>query len=54
MLKIIGSFLLGVYVGQEYGKLVPNVKNVADEILTDIKRTEFYKDINERYFKKNK
>lgn len=39
MLNYIGSFLLGVYVGQEYGTIIPRVKTVFKKIMEQIKES---------------
>ncbi len=43
MLQSIMSFLLGVYVGQEFGNNIPNVKNKTIELLHEFEKTDFYK-----------
>ena len=43
MYQIVCSFLFGVYIGQEYGKNIPNVKDKTSEILDEIKKSELYK-----------
>lgn len=48
MLRIIGGFVAGVFVGQEYGNKLPK----ADHIIKEIKQTESYKKI-EQILKKN-
>jgi hypothetical protein len=45
MIKYIVSFVFGVYIGQEYGSLVPNVKNRTIEALKQIKESDFYKEV---------
>lgn len=45
MIRSLVAFVLGVYVGQEYGNIIPNVKNKTYELLEDFKKTEFYKDV---------
>ena len=42
MLKLIGTFILGVYVGQEYSSQIPNVKYKSLELLTEFKNSEFF------------
>ena len=36
-------FLTGIYVGQEYGNTIPNVKNYMIKSYNDFKNTDFYK-----------
>jgi len=43
MFQSIVSFLLGVYVGQEFGNNIPNVKNKTFELLQEFEKTDFYK-----------
>ena len=52
MLRLIGAFLLGVYVGQEYGKQIPDVKDKTMELYSEFKRTELYKSLEEKLKKK--
>lgn len=52
LIKHTITFLFGIYIGQEYGKYIPNVKNKTVEYFTEFKKTEFYKKIRED-FKKN-
>lgn len=54
MLKILGSFLFGVYIGQEYGRMIPSVKIITKELYEDFCNTELYKSLDEKYNKKNK
>lgn len=42
MIRIIGVFLLGVYIGQEYGKDIPNVNKKTLEIMQLFRNTEIY------------
>lgn len=53
MFRTIAVFILGVYVGQEYGNLIPNVKVKGEEFYDNLLETEFYKKISED-FKKNR
>ncbi len=45
MLRYIVSFVFGVYIGQEYGVLVPNVKHKTIDMLKQIKESDFYKEV---------
>lgn len=45
MLRIIGAFVVGVYVGQEYGNQIPSVKTKAVEMVTLFKESDLYKAI---------
>lgn len=42
MFQSIVSFLFGVYIGQEFGNNIPNVKNKTLEMLKEFEKTEFY------------
>ena len=42
MLQNIISFLIGVYVGQEFGQQIPNVKDKTTELCKEFQKTEFY------------
>lgn len=37
MLDYIATLILGVYVGQEFGHMIPNVKTVCMKVLEQIK-----------------
>lgn len=52
MVKYSIAFLLGVYVGQQYGNALPNLKKKYEEIYENFKQSEFYKKINEDINKK--
>lgn len=52
LIKHTITFLFGIYVGQEYGKYIPNVKNKAMEYFKELKKTELYMKL-ENDFKKN-
>ena len=58
MLRMTIAFIAGVYVGQEYGKLIPNVKAKTLEYITEFKKSDIYKkmteDVNEEKEKKKK
>lgn len=41
------AFIFGVYVGQEYGKMIPNVKMKTYELLESLRETDLYRDITE-------
>lgn len=43
MLRSLFIFAVGVYIGQEYGTLIPNVKIKTYEAFDNIRRTELYK-----------
>jgi len=47
MIRTLCVFIFGVYVGQEYGNLIPNVKSKTYEVFENFKTTELYKKINE-------
>lgn len=42
MIRIVGVFLLGVYIGQEYGTNIPNINKKSIEIIEVLKQTEIY------------
>lgn len=46
-IKYTVTFLTGVYIGQEYGKTIPNVKLYTLELYNQFKNSEFYKKLNE-------
>jgi len=52
MLRLLGAFFLGVYVGQEYGKQIPNVKNTSLELYGEFQKTELYQSLDEKLKKK--
>lgn len=43
MFRTLAIFVLGVYVGQEYGDVIPNVKSKTEEFYDKFTETEFYK-----------
>jgi hypothetical protein len=47
MIKIVIAFVTGVYIGQEYGKLIPNVKNESVKKYEEFINSDFYKKIKE-------
>jgi hypothetical protein len=51
MMRILIVFIAGVYIGQEYGNTIPNVKIKSYELYESFKRTEFYKKISEDFKK---
>ena len=42
MFQNIISFIIGVYIGQEFGQQIPNVKEKSIEIFSEFQKTEFY------------
>lgn len=46
MIRTLFVFIFGVYIGQEYGNLIPNVKIKTYEVFENFKTTELYKKIN--------
>ena len=46
----IGYLIVGVYVGQEYGKQLPNVKIEATKLFDEFQKSDLYKNLT----KKNK
>ena len=47
MIRTLCIFLFGIYIGQEYGNLIPNVKSKTYEAYNNFKTTDLYKKINE-------
>lgn len=45
MFRTLAIFIFGVYVGQEYGNVIPNVKLKSEEFYDKFTETEFYKKI---------
>ena len=45
MLRTLIVFVAGVYIGQEYGNTIPNVKMKSYELYESFKAMEFYKKI---------
>lgn len=43
MLRSLFIFALGVYVGQEYGTLIPSVKLKTYEAFDNFRQTDLYK-----------
>jgi hypothetical protein len=50
MLRLIGVFLLGVYVGQEF-KNIPNINKHTNNIYETLKKTEIYNILSRDYKK---
>ena len=48
MLKYASSFIFGIFIGQEYGNKIPNIKSSTIEIIKEIKKSEIYKTINDQ------
>lgn len=51
MFRTIAVFILGVYVGQEYGNVIPNVKSKGSEMFDEFSQTNFYKKLSEDFKK---
>jgi hypothetical protein len=49
MIRLIGGFLLGVYVGQEYN--FPSITKNTNNIYTLLKKTEIYNILSRDYKK---
>jgi hypothetical protein len=47
MFRSLVIFALGVYVGQEYGTLIPSVKIKTYEMYDNLRQTQLYKKICE-------
>ena len=52
IIKYTITFLLGVYAGQEYGSVIPNVKDKTCEVYNNFKNTELYKKIEQDFYRK--
>lgn len=50
MIRLIGVFLLGVYVGQEF-KNIPNINKHTNNIYETLKKTEIYNILSRDYKK---
>ncbi len=48
MLRYTSTFILGIFIGQEYGKNIPNIKKSTIEIIKEIKKSEIYKILNDQ------
>jgi hypothetical protein len=51
LIKYTITFLAGVYVGQEFGKTIPNVKEYSKELYESFSNTAFYKKIKDDWRK---
>lgn len=51
-IKYTVTFLAGVYIGQEYGKTIPNVKQYTLELYEKFTQTDFYKQVSKDMNKK--
>lgn len=51
MIKYTIVLLTGIYIGQEYGNNIPNVKEYTIKTYNDFTKTEFYKKIKEDFKK---
>lgn len=54
MMRSLFAFIVGVYVGQEYGNLIPNVRKKTLEMFEEFKYTDFYKKLSEEIKNKDK
>ena len=45
MIKEISCLILGIYIGQEYGKDLPLVKDKFSEYFKEIEKSELYKNL---------
>lgn len=45
MIRTLIIFMTGVFVGQEYGNTIPNVKRKTYELYEYMKNTELYKKV---------
>ena len=52
MLRTVFFFLVGVYVGQEYGNEIPSVKRYTYEMIDKFRGTDLYKKVCEDIKKK--
>lgn len=44
----MGYLLFGIFIGQEYGKHLPNVNNIFFKLLEEIKKHEIYKNYSQK------
>ena len=49
MLRSLLIFAFGVFVGQEYGSSLPNIKLKTYEMFDNFKETDLYKKLNEDF-----
>ena len=42
MIQNIISFIFGVYIGQEFGNNIPNVRNKSIEIWKELEKNKFF------------
>jgi hypothetical protein len=52
MFKSLLAFTFGLFLGQEYGSVLPNVKNEGLILYNNILKSDFYKRLKDEY-KKN-
>lgn len=45
MIRTLVVFFAGVYIGQEYGNLIPSVKKKSGELFETFKQTDLYKKV---------
>lgn len=44
----IGYLIVGVYIGQEYGKQIPNVKKEATKYFIEFQKSDLYKHLTKK------
>ena len=47
MLKILIALVTGIYIGQEYSVLIPNVKNETVKKYEEFKNSDLYKKLEQ-------
>jgi hypothetical protein len=52
MFRSLFIFAVGVYIGQEYGTLIPSVKLKTYEVFDNVRKTELYKKMCEDMYNK--
>jgi len=52
MLRTVFVFLVGVYIGQEYGNEIPSVKKYTNSMIDKFRTTDLYKKVCEDLKKK--
>jgi hypothetical protein len=54
MFKSLLAFTFGLFLGQEFGSVLPNVKNEGIILYNQILRSEFYKKLRNDFDNNNK
>lgn len=43
--KYTFTFISGLYIGQRYGKTLPNIQKVTIDVCNRVKQTDFFKEV---------